>query len=95
MVVWYVATHQAKRLLEAIPLQPVREKCELLQQETTPSAQKGIGSGSPRVDEELDKVDEPRLLSLVTYIAGSGLVSTRLSPIMVPPTCYWEHCIVR
>lgn len=65
MVVWYVATHQAKRLLEAVPLQPVREKCELLQQETTPSAQKGMESGSPRVDEELDKVDEPHLLSLI------------------------------
>ena len=65
MVVWYVATQQAKRLLEAVPLQPVREKCELLQQETTPSAQKGMGSGSPRVDEELDKVGEPCPLLLV------------------------------
>ena len=59
IVVWYVATEQAKRLLKNSPLQPVRRECVLKQVNTQSPLISESSSGSQRVDEELGKVCYP------------------------------------
>ena len=59
IVVWYIATEQAKRLLKNSPLQPVRRECVLKQVNTQSPLISESSSGSQRVDEELGKVCYP------------------------------------
>ena len=56
VVVWYVAFQQAKRLLAMSPLQPIGNRRGIL--ETAPPREEITrSSGSPQLDEEIERVN--------------------------------------
>lgn len=55
VVVWYIANEQAKRLLDKSPLQPIREGCGIKRTDP-PREEKIKSSGSPHIDEEIERV---------------------------------------